>query len=108
MPCPFGIVDVPRSRIIDLDEAVLFVESGNLSKRKAHLTRRLRQVGPYGHSEKQNILVAILGEACVAGQQHTRQCVETWNDGGSTVTRFLVFILRILQSIGPGAPANWY
>ena len=29
LPCPFGITNAPRSRIIDLDEAALFVESGN-------------------------------------------------------------------------------
>ena len=29
LPCPFSIANVPCSRIIDLDEAALFIESGN-------------------------------------------------------------------------------
>ena len=61
LPCPFGIANIPRSRIIDMDEAALFVESSNRSRGKAHLSRRVREVGPYGHSEILNILIAICG-----------------------------------------------
>lgn len=107
LPCPFGIADVPRSRIIDLDEAGLFLESSNRGRGKAHLIRRVREVGPYGHSEKLNILVAILGEDPAPGQS-ARRWVETWTEGGTTIVRFLAFILRILVSIGPGTPANWF
>ena len=107
LPCPFGIANVPRSRIIDLDEAALFIESSNRSRGKAHLVRRVREVGPYGHSEKLNILVAICGEDFVPGTP-ARRWVDTWNDGGTTTTKFIAFIVRILASIGPGTPANWY
>ena len=72
LPCPFGIANVPRSRIIDLDKAALFVESGNCSRGKTHMTRRVREVGPYGHSEKLNILCAILGEDCVVDRPACR------------------------------------
>ena len=107
MPSPFGVADIPRERLIDLDEAALFVESGNRSRGKAHITRRVRKIGPYGHSEKVNILVAISGEDYVAGQP-TRRWIETWNQGGTTITRFLAFIQRILQSNGPGTPGSLY
>lgn len=106
LPCPFGISNIPRSRIIDLDEAALFVESSNRGRGKAHLVRRVRELGPYGHSEKLNILVAICGEDYVPGQQ-ARRWVETWTDGGTTNAKFLRFILRILVDIGPGTPANF-
>ena len=60
-----------------------------------------------GTEKKLNILVAFLREDYVVGQP-ARRWVETWNDGVTTITRFLAFILRILQYIGPGTPANWY
>lgn len=106
LPCPFGIADIPRSRIIDLDEAALFVESANRSRGKAHLVRRVREVGPYGHSEKLNILVAISGEDYAPGHP-ARRWVDTWNDGGTTTAKFLTFILRILIDIGQGTPGNF-
>ena len=106
LPCPFGISNIPRSRIIDLDEAALFVESSNRGRGKAHLVRRVRELGPYGHSQKLNILVAICGEDYVPGQQAQRW-VETWTDGGTTTAKFLRFILRILVDIGQGTPANF-
>ena len=71
------------------------------------MTRRVRWVGPYGHREKLNIMVAIFGEDYVVGQL-ARRWVETWNDRETTITRLIAFILRILQSIRPGTPANWH
>ena len=109
LPCPFGIANVPRSRIIDLDEAALFLESSNRGRGKAHITRcvSVRDVGPYGHSKKLNILVAICGEDYTPGHP-SRRWISTWNDGGTTIARFLAFVDRILQDIGPGTPADWY
>ena len=107
LPAPYGIANIPRNRIIDLDEAALFVESSNRSRGKAHLSRRVREVGPYGHSEKLNILCAICGEDPQPGRS-SRRWVETWSEGGTTITRFLAFVRRILQSIGPGTPNNFY
>ena len=107
LPSPYGIADCPRVRTIDLDEAALFVELALRGCGKAHLTRRVREVGPYGHSEKLNILVAIIGEDYAPGRP-ARRWTDTWTHGGTTTTRFLNFIERILQDIGPGTPANWY
>lgn len=61
---------VLTSHIVDLiDEAAMFVEqSANRSRGKAHLSRRVREVGPYGHSEKLNMFVAICGEDYAPGQ----------------------------------------
>jgi len=106
-PCPYGIANIPRSRIIDLDEAALFLESSCRSRGKAHLVRRCREVGPYGHSEKLNILVAICGETGIPGHP-SRRWNDTWNHGGTTITRFLAFINRILHDIGQGTPDNFY
>jgi len=89
-----------------MDEAALFVESANRGRGKAHLIRRVRDVGPYGHSEKLNILVAICGEDSAPGHP-ARRWLDTWTDGGTTNARFLTFILRILIDIGQGTPANF-
>ena len=106
LPCPYGIANIPREQIIDLDEAALFVESSNRSRGKAHLCRRVREVGPYGHSEKLNILCTVCGEDALPGTA-SRRWVDTWTQGGTTIQRFLSFINRIIQSIGQGTPGNF-
>jgi hypothetical protein len=107
LPCPFGIANIPRWRLIDIDEAALFVELSNRSRGKCSIVRRVRDIGPYGHSEKLNILVAITGEDAAPGQSAHRWA-DTWRDGGTTIVRFIAFIARILQDIGPGTPQNFH
>jgi transposase len=69
--------------------------------------RWVRDIGPYGHSEKLNILVAITGEDAAPGQSAHRWA-DTWRNGGTTIVRFIAFIARILQDIGPGTPQNFH
>ena len=107
LPAPFGIANVRREMIIDIDEAALYLESSNRGRGKAHLIRRCREVGPYGHSEKLNILVAISGEDATPANS-SRRWVETWHQGGTTNDRFTAFIRRILQDTGQGTPQHWY
>ena len=107
LPAPYGIADVPRSKQIDIDEAALFVESANRPKGKSSTIRRVREVGPYGHSEKMNVLLGICGEDPIAGRP-ARRWVETWGQGGTTTTKFLAFVQRMLLDIGPGTPNDWY
>ena len=107
LPAPYGIANVPREKLIDLDEAALFVESGNRGYGKASVMRRVREVGPYGHSEKTNVLLAICGEQHFHGRS-ARRWVETWSHGGTTTVKFLAFIQRILLDLGPGTPGNFY
>lgn len=107
LPLPFGIANAPRERIIDIDEAALFTELANRSRGKAALIRRVRDVGPYGHSEKLNILTAICGEEPLPGQS-ARRWVDTWRDGGTTINKFQRFIQRVLDDLGPGTPNDHY
>ena len=93
--------------MVDLDEAAAFVESGNRGEGKAAVNRRVREVGPYGHSEKMNVLLAICGEQHFQGRP-ARRWVETWSQGGTTTDKFLAFIQRILLDLGPGTPGNFY
>lgn len=61
----------------------------------------MREEGPYGHSQKLNVLMAISGTAGHNNIQGERW-LEMWNHGGTTVERFVAFIRRILHDIGPG------
>jgi hypothetical protein len=107
LPAPYGIANIPKERQIDFDEAALFVELANRSRGKASLIRRVRDIGPYGHSEKLNILVAICGETPLIGQRG-RRWIEMWRDGGTTVIKYLRFVEMVLDDIGPGTPQNFY
>ena len=51
-PYPFGINGTSRSRIIDFDEAAIFVESVDRGYGKCYIGTRCKQEGPYNHSEK--------------------------------------------------------
>ena len=44
LPALYGIADVPRERLVDFDEAALFIESGNRSKSKAPVARRVCKI----------------------------------------------------------------
>ena len=68
LPYPYGIADVPRHLQVDLDQAALFVESGNRGSGKVFISRHVRELGPYGHSEKTNLMLAICGEDAVPGE----------------------------------------
>lgn len=105
MNYPYGIANIPREDIIDLDEAALFEETCNRGTGKAHLTNRVRDVGAYGHSQKTNILVAISGENATPNQD-SRRWIDTWEQGGTTIERMHRFMSRILRDLGPGIPGN--
>ena len=89
--------------MIDIDEAAVFAEGSNRGEGKSHLTIRCRDDGIYGHSTKTNMLLAILGERPTAVQDSARW-LEMWEEGGTTVMKFITFIQRIPNDIGPGTP----
>ena len=97
------MVGIRRDDIIDLDECGVFVESCNRNHGKAAFCCRVREDGPYGHSAKLNILMAISGAAGTLAS-HAERWVMTWSHGGTTTTRFISFIQQILASIGQGTP----
>ena len=59
---PAGIRNIPRRDWIDLDEAGIFVETANRKTGKAYIGIRVREEGPYNHSEKWNLTMAICGD----------------------------------------------
>ena len=59
---PAGIRNIPKRDWIDLDEAGVFVETANRKSGKAYFGFRVREEGPYNHSEKWTITMAISGD----------------------------------------------
>ena len=98
LPYPFGIADIPKDDWIDFDEAAIFVETANRKIGKMRIGQRVREEGPYNHTEKFTLTFAISGD--VNG--------ERWVDfdwrSGTSINDTYEFILRILESIGPGTP----
>lgn len=103
LPFPQGIANISTEDLIDIDEAAVFQESSNRGYGKARIVSRCRDDGPYGHSQKTTLLLAISGETPTANQDAARW-LEMWNEGGTTFERFHAFIQRILDDIGPGTP----
>jgi hypothetical protein len=96
MNYPYGIADILREDIIDLDEAGIFLETCNRGMGKATIGKRVRQEGPFGHSVKWTLKCAIAG-----GDGH-----ECWVDmqqvAGTAIVDFAAYIEGILDSIPPG------
>lgn len=65
---PSGVVGTPRQRLIDIDEAGLWIEKSNRKHGKAPPGVRVREAGPYGHSEKWTL---ILGIDCAGRKVHS-------------------------------------
>jgi hypothetical protein len=76
------------------------LETANREHGRAAKGVRVKEPGPYGHSQKHTILLAI-----VANDQGQR-----WRDisiaPGTTVDMFFNFVLGIVEEIGPGTPEN--
>ena len=101
MPYPNGITDINTRNLIDFNEAGIFVETTNRGREKAYTGVRIQEPGPYDHSEKYTLLMAIAERA---GFQDWLVHFEA--DSGTTVSIFYEFILDIIEQIGPGTPGN--
>ena len=99
-PTPFGISNIRRVDMIDLDEACLTVEAANRRYGKACVHRRVRQSGNYGHGKAKTLLMAITGDA--AGDRW----VSMFEGAGTGIFHFVHFITLILRDIGPAVPGN--
>lgn len=107
LPYPLGMADVQRSKIIDLDECGIFLDTGKRKYGKAYSGVRVGDVGPYSKSEKYNLIMAICGEDGDINQA-SRRWTDCWLDGGTTVAKMLQFIQMVLEDIGPAVPDNFY
>jgi transposase len=92
---PYGIADIARENLIDVDEAGIFLETCNRGMGKSTIGKRVRQEGPYGHSEKWTLKFAIAGEG--------NQCwTEMQQVAGTTIVDFALYIQMILDDLPQG------
>ena len=103
LPYPYGIADIRRQDIIDLDECGVEVQSADRNIGKADVGKRVKQTGPYQKSTKYNLLLAISGDGA-----NPRRWRDTWTGEGTTGPRMIDFIQAILNDIGPGTPQRRY
>jgi hypothetical protein len=85
--------------MIDFDEAAFYLTTANRSSGKAYINCRVREHGPYGHSERYNMLLAVSG-----GQDGLRW-LEFTKENANLLT-VSDFIERILNEIGDADPEN--
>jgi hypothetical protein len=76
MPYPFGIADIRREDLIDLDECGVFVETADKHIGKAYVGNRVRQAGNYSKSEKWTLFLAVAGSAAAERWR------DMWLEGG--------------------------
>ena len=72
MPYPFGIADIRRQDLIDLDESGIFLETADMKIGKAFFGRRVKEIGNYGHGKRINFLFAI------TGSQQAERWMDLW------------------------------
>ena len=98
LPYPFGIANIRRADIIDLDECGVFLEKSDRKSGKAYVGIRVNQAGPYSRSEKWNLLMAVSGEEGNE-QNPAKRWTELWLEGGTTNEKFSAFINRICEDL---------
>eukprot|EP00545_Synedropsis_sp_CCMP1620_P011708 CAMPEP_0119007346 /NCGR_PEP_ID=MMETSP1176-20130426/2950_1 /TAXON_ID=265551 /ORGANISM="Synedropsis recta cf, Strain CCMP1620" /LENGTH=368 /DNA_ID=CAMNT_0006959473 /DNA_START=77 /DNA_END=1183 /DNA_ORIENTATION=+ len=101
-PYPNGIADTHLNDQIDIDECGLYIETAARHIGKAAVGVRVREPGPYGHSEKYTLLMAISDRP----GPHDR-FVQMDTRPGTTVTTFYEFMRDMIHDLGPGwLPGN--
>ena len=99
---PFGMANIRRQDIIDLDEAGVFVETADRKYGKCEVGRRVKQAGPYSKGVKLNIIMAI------SGDPNGRRWSHMWTNGGTTNELFIDFIEHILSTLPHGNEGRRY
>lgn len=101
LPPPMGIAGVPRSAMIDLDEAVIDVETcANRRMAKAALNRREPRVAGHGRQNSHLIIAAI------SGNEDGDRFMEIHDRSGTSFPVFYDFMTNLLNHVGPGVPGN--
>jgi hypothetical protein len=103
MPYPYGIANIRRQDLIDLDECGVEVQSADRGWGKAYVGKRVKQSGPYQKDTKYNLLLAISGDG--ANPSRWR---DIWTGEGTTGRRMIAFIRRIVNDIGQGTAERRY
>ena len=60
-PYPEGSADISLLDMVDFEQAAIFIETTARGIGKAHFSRRAIEEGPYGHSAKLTLTMAVCG-----------------------------------------------
>ena len=97
MDYPVSIANVPKEDWVDFDEASVFVETATGKSGKRYIGVRAREEGPYNHSERHTLTMALYGG-----------CGDFWLDfeqkAGTAINNTYDFVLQIPRSTGRGTP----
>ena len=96
MAYPFGIANIRRRDMIDLDEAGIELSTADRKIGKAFVGKRVRQSGLYSRTDKWTILLAI------AGDEDGSRWLDYWTGEGTDGDRMVKFVRHILVDIGLG------
>jgi hypothetical protein len=91
LPPPLGVVGLPRPLLLDTDEAGLFLKYVNRPSGKAYVGVRVREPGPYGHTEKWTLILTV------------SPCGRKWfrfkKEAGTTTAVFNAHVRRVAVSL---------
>lgn len=96
MPSPFGIIKLSRCDKIDWDEAAIFVEMTDRGYGKAFVGTECIKVGPYRHSKKFTLTVAI------EGGDVRRRWIRWSDEAGTEVRDVLEFVEEVINEVEHG------
>ena len=103
LPYPYGIADIRRQDLIDLDECGIELSTAERDIGKAYVGERVQQEGLYSQTDKWTLLLAICGDP-----NNPLRWRDLWTGEGTTGRRMINFIQMILQQIPPGSAARRY
>jgi hypothetical protein len=103
LPYPYGIADICWQDLIDLDECGVEVQSGDCSRGKTRVGRRVNQAGPYGRDTKINLLLAISGDGAARNRWR-----EYWTGEGTNGLRMINCIQQVINDLGQGNAQHRY
>ena len=103
MPYPYGITDIRRQDLIDMDECGVELSSTDRKIEKSLIGQQVSQMGSYSKTTKFNLLIAI----SVNPINPHRWC-DMWTGEGITVQRMIALIQQIINNIGIGTPDRMY
>ena len=91
LPYPYGIADIRRQDLIDLDECGIELSTAERDIGKAYVGERVQQEGLYSQTDKWNLLLAICGDP-----NNPLRWRDLWTGEGTTGRRMINFIQTIL------------
>lgn len=101
LPYPFGIANINRDDLIDLDEAGVFVETINRKRGKTFIGTCCHETGPYGHSTKYTLVMAVSADANDGMRHYSME-----QRAGTGNAEFAAFIQEMINVIGQGTAAR--